>query len=50
MLIYTIHKTKFAVHLLLCGSTPAVGQCSTAKNTFIKKIYEIEELEQSQAV
>ena len=41
MLMYTIHKTKFAVRLLPCGSIPAVGHCCTAKNTFIQKIYEI---------
>jgi hypothetical protein len=39
MLLYTIHKTKFAVHLLPCGSTTAVGHCSTAKYTFIQKIW-----------
>jgi len=43
-------KTKFAVHLLTCGSTPAVGHCSTAKNTFTQKIYDIKELKQFQTI
>jgi hypothetical protein len=38
MLMYTVHKTKFAVLLLPCGSTPAVAHCGTAYNTLYRNI------------
>jgi hypothetical protein len=46
MLLYNIHKTKFAIHLLPSGSTNPVGHYSTARNTFIQKMYEIIELKE----